>query len=211
MAKQNSDKTNMYLLIIVGIVAVVAIGILVSQGFSSTSGNVVGEAGAAKKTTAKAGASITSGTCSDSDGGVESVVKGTITGYTKAGISSEITDHCYYNTKTGIYTKKLFEYYCDSNNYVAYTEVECAEGACANGICVQDKCQDTDYSNNDDQYYEKGTAYGYDASQTLGWSTDSCASSSQVTDYGCVDGYRLAYVMNCPSSYKCSDGACVKS
>lgn len=69
-------------------------------------------------------------TCTDSDGGIKNLVKGTASGIdakTNAQVSS--TDSCA-NSKT------LIEYFCDANGKVTSTFASCSLG-CSNGACKQ--------------------------------------------------------------------------
>ncbi len=136
----------------------------------------------------KAGA-CTEATCSDSDGGEDKLVAGTVT---KGGISQP--DKC-----SG--TTNVIEYYCSSNDVKSKT-IACGTGyKCVSGACVDvPKCVDSD---NGKDKFEKGTVTT--PSQTY---VDDCYSSTQVLEYYC-DGEDVENEkITCGSGYECKLGKC---
>jgi len=73
--------------------------------------------------------------CSDTDGGIVSTVKGTVSGYYNQQPYS-YTDYCLYANETG---QMVLEYYCSGNIYFS-TILDCEAGiettSCVDGACV---------------------------------------------------------------------------
>lgn len=66
-------------------------------------------------------------TCTDTDSGIDSASRGTITGTNTDGTTFELTDKCYGSVF-------LVEYYCD-NNQQKNQNFKCENG-CKSGVCV---------------------------------------------------------------------------
>ena len=111
------DK-NTYIVLVVLVVAVVGLFVLFSKSFSLSSGNLAGQAVGVSR-------------CTDSDGGLNYVKQGTLSG---PSVSAPQTDQCTSATK-------LKEFYCGSRtarNAVASRMYNCAalKKVCMNGACV---------------------------------------------------------------------------
>ena len=78
---------------------------------------------------------IPSNSCTDTDGGIVSTVKGNVTGYYN-GQPYSYTDYCLYANETG---QIVLEYYCSGKIYSS-TTLDCAAGietiSCVDGACV---------------------------------------------------------------------------
>ncbi len=152
-------------------------------------------------------------TCTDSDGGISYGVKGT----TVRG-SETMIDNCYNGQTFGASTGyAVTEYYC-LDDKIASTTTNCADLAtgyvCENGACIDKTeppvprsiCSDTDGGPND--YATKGKVTSGKVS-----ATDSCASSTILTEYGCHrQGIFVPRSIDCQANNQvCLDGACVNS
>ncbi len=138
MAKEKSEKTNLYLLSIVGIVAVVGITVMLfNGGFGSVSiGDSVDISG--QVISASEGSSSTSIKCTDTDGGSDPTTKGGVKGrwYTTNVLRKE-TDYCKDSST-------LYEYYCKrragseyGSEYAYYVTIVCeGDELCDDGACI---------------------------------------------------------------------------
>lgn len=121
------EKTSLYLLGIVGIVAVVGIVVLLLNGgqvpAQVSEGDIVGFA-------------TTSATCTETDGGLVYTTKGTISGGTWKTTGASYTTKTDYCDPRG----KLQEYYCSSNTTAFVRATNCTtvnpSYICSNGACV---------------------------------------------------------------------------
>jgi hypothetical protein len=198
-------------------------------------GTVIGTNLIVSTSDGKGKCTISSSTCTDSDGGLNYYVKGTISG---PGISPDTaTDDCVWIG--GVYT--LVERYC-LNGAGATLNYVCPNG-CIDGACLKVKCKDYDnspdyinnppYNINPTNYPDLFTkSYGTgiyagsspDNSKIYGqepdplipkpttndYSTyyDHCANDRQLNEAFCMaDGRLGAYGVQCPNG--CKDGACV--
>jgi hypothetical protein len=148
-------------------------------------------------------------TCTDSDGGIDYYVKGTL----KIGNEAK-TDQCLNSTKG-----TLMEYYCGSNTTTDYLLYDCPYG-CLNGACSKNNpsCSDSDGGRD---YYVMGktTAYFF-GSTTLSKRIDSCEiKGNNITSSSCSGSNCYVeenYITNdCKGQieefecvYGCSNGAC---
>jgi hypothetical protein len=149
------------------------------------------------------------GNCTDSDGGKNYYVKGTVT---KGNVVS--SDCCAvngYNSDCVSSSFFLSERYCDSAGNLNTEIINCStvltNGYCKDGVCANEKyCYDSDEGSN---YYVKGYV---DSSMAPGKTWDTCINNTLLLEYQCnptMEGYDLGTNYNCP--YGCEDGACVKS
>lgn len=130
--------------------------------------------------------------CSDTDGGQDTSVKGTV----KKGSDSG-TDNC------SSYSNVL-EYYC-SNNKILSKEIACGNGkSCENGACVASACTDTDGGFN---LYEKGSTKGTSGITYV----DVCSGGNGITEYYCSDGNVFHTTTDCGDMYLCTNGICVEA
>jgi hypothetical protein len=135
--------------------------------------------------------------CTDSDGGNVTYVKGSIVGV-NAGFGTSAADSC---ASVGT----LYEYYCDGTALKRYS-FTCAGRipACSDGRCVA--CADTDSGLN---YVVQGTTKG-----GLGafgnYVTDSCKDSKTLYEYYCGGGsYVNRTEVACPvATPNCLNGIC---
>lgn len=146
------------------------------------------------------------GACSDTDGGKNIAVKGTMTGLFDDGYKSK-SDYC--TEDGGELDGKLLEFYCTTDGKATVADVvECANG-CENGACVEEteaqdqECTDTD---NGKDYNVKGAT-----STELGSFTDFCVSPQLLVENYCDYAYYPRYqgradTYNCTNG--CEEGAC---
>jgi hypothetical protein len=134
-------------------------------------------------------------TCSDSDNGKNSSVKGTAK---SSGL--EFTDYC-------TVFSSVEEYYCN-NLTVGKETIVCERGyECRNGACVLkveeagSNCTDSDSKS----VYTKGITNSSDEIYT-----DDCTEYKSVLEYYCEDKKVKSTSIVCPATYKCDDGSCVR-
>ncbi|MBI2581337.1 hypothetical protein HYV85_06080 [Candidatus Woesearchaeota archaeon] len=165
--------------------------------------------------------------CWDSDGGKDVYVTGITKGiYSDAaggptggttyqgksypnGAYGEFQDYC-----LGL---SMYEYSCFGSgrkSYVTQSDVLCQNG-CRDGACLKElppenKCSDSDGGEN---LYVKGTTSGLTSIGGKDVETDSCSvPGGRLIEYVCNQfNIVLGYSSDCPSGYKCSDGACVSA
>jgi hypothetical protein len=137
--------------------------------------------------------------CTDSDGGKDYNVKGTITGLDGNGVISTDTDFCRDSNV-------LVEWFC-SGVYRTNTNYQCPNG-CKDGACIQKNqtCIDSDGGKD---YYVKGyvTYEGYVLNGELIKEYDTCVGNVLQEKY-CPETGIGTIDYSCPNG--CKDGACVK-
>lgn len=127
------------------------------------------------------------GTCNDSDGGIEEYKKGTVTTEGKSG-----SDFC-------ANSKEVNEYYCSTGD-LALTTLPCGEGyTCKNGACTE-TCEETDVGK---EYGRAGTTYYGNQSFP-----DYCAGELAV-EYYCAGGSVYSESHKCDEGTVCEEGVCV--
>jgi cysteine-rich repeat protein len=135
--------------------------------------------------------------CTDSDGGIYPLVKGTaISG------SYSQTDYC-------SNSNYLIENYCSAGG-ISATTVDCAysyNGTCVDGACVQTvPCTDSDGGKS---YYVRGLIQGMTPAGYFTNSTDYCVDSSILEEYYCYNNLVYDYRYTCP--YGCNNGVCTSA
>ncbi|MFH1503244.1 MAG: hypothetical protein ABIE36_01145 [Candidatus Diapherotrites archaeon] len=156
-------------------------------------------------------------TCTDSDGGYNIMVKGTLYALDANGVS----DTCrliYTNSGGSIQSDSVencngencfvMELYCLSNNNLGYEEIKCEDG-CIGGACIEEKdniennnfCTDSDGGMN---YFIYGTT-----TDSLGAVSDGCSilNDNTLTEYYCSGNSKAHVNYLCPSG--CQNGACI--
>ncbi len=130
-------------------------------------------------------------TCSDTDSPTQNYTqKGTITA--NNGITS--------GTDTCATTSKLTEYYCNAGNsgvsesFNCGASYNCANGACVLNVVAPNTCSDTDSPTIN--YTQRGTV------------TDTCATTSMLTEYYCSQQNVGVSLSNNCGTNGCSAGAC---
>ncbi len=134
-----SEKTNLYLLSIVGIVAVVGVVVLLLN---------VGRVPTQVSEEDLVGLATSSATCTDTDGGFDYLTKGTISGgtwKTTGATYADKTDSC---VTSGRKAGMLLEGFCSDSTHGFYVYKSCATvvGAgyvCYDGACALDSDSDT--------------------------------------------------------------------
>ncbi len=128
--------------------------------------------------------------CSDSDGGIKPLAKGTA----KAGSESG-TDSCEQNGS-------LKEYFCEGST-VSYQYMDCPSGKqCLAGLCVDIQCVDSDEGQ--DKFTKGTTTKGEDSE------TDECEDTSSVKEYFCQANQITSQTIACGTGFECAEGACVE-
>jgi hypothetical protein len=146
--------------------------------------------------------------CSDSDGGNKTLVRGTVSGRFSTGSTFTYTDSCV----TSGNVSKVKEY--TSYKFGNYTcQKGCLNGACisntsntSNTTAVTPSCSDSDGNNT----FSRGYVYGKFSTGSSYNYSDNCFMSgnvSKVTEYYCSgSSYRKG---NYTCAYGCTNGACV--
>ncbi len=211
-------KSDLLILLIVGVVAMVGVGVLLFNT-GTGSGDISGQASSATRTRA---------TCADNDGGSDSqeytlgITTGTWKGTTQ---TKSYTDNCKDTTtineglcvtSSGVQdTSFMGTTAVLSGAYAYYDEINCDEGYCLDGVCSTG-CYDDDNDEGNPGYYSvKGetTDLGTvetDECQLLG--ANNQRSTTTLTEYYCVSGERVSGNKLCSDvdeDYVCSDGACI--
>lgn len=156
----NSEKINLYLLSIVGIVAVVGIVILLLQSSEQsvwTDGDIAGQA--------------TSATCTDTDSGLAYTTRGTVSGgmwKTTGRTYTRGTDYCGSSNK-------VWEYYCSDATHAFVSAKDCATVVGADYVCKNGACIDAD-SDDDGLTNDEEATYGTDEN-------DADSDNDGLTDY----------------------------
>lgn len=141
-------------------------------------------------------------TCTDSDGGENKFVKGTVDVCENNNCDS-IIDSCYSNNQ-------LTEAGCNGNS--AYTTAFNCINGCRDGVClqtapiVQKTCSDSD---NGEDKYTKGTTIQCINGHCDDIITDSCYGLSQLTEAACNDNGMYTTAFICDND--CVDGACIRN
>lgn len=128
--------------------------------------------------------------CDDSDGGIDTSRRGTVT------VSNIITATTYRDDCVDDSTVR--EYYCVDNS-VTNEEIRCNSGqTCSSGRCVEAACEDSDGGRD---YYITGTVTKGTESRT-----DRCTSGNRLTEYYCNGNQINSETYLCPSGYVCNSG-----
>ena len=152
-----------------------------------------------KESSNSGGTDPLSPTCTETDGGYNIDLKGTLT-YGTTTIVESCSD-----------SKTVVEVYCTSAGYEREL-YDCSPGVCQNGMCVQlpatttpattTPCTDTDGGV---RFFTKGhlswPVQGYEVD-------DICNDANYLTEYYCDNGMYKSTNYNCPSG--CLNGACNK-
>lgn len=146
------DKTSLYLLSIVGIVAIVGIVVFILNTSGSTSfsasANLAGQATA-------------SATCSDTDSGFDYTTQGTISGgtwKTTGRTYADKTDSC---VTSGSKAGMLLEGFCSDSTHGFYVYKNCATVVGTGSVCQNGACTNPD-SDGDGLTDTEEAAYGTD-------------------------------------------------
>jgi hypothetical protein len=142
--------------------------------------------------------------CTDSDGGNNPYVKGTVTynGQTS-------TDFCPMIIPSGIpSTTEVYEFYCENGvmkqvTITCPTGTSCQDGACKSSVTTTTtvpSCTDSDGGMNP---YEKGTVMYNNQIYT-----DTCSDPNTLIEYSCGNGQIQKVVYPCEPNFTCQDGAC---
>ncbi len=138
-------------------------------------------------------------TCTDSDGGKVSTVRGTTTMST----GTTLVDAC-----SG--PDSVMEFYCDDSN-AANELMDCDAGyECVDGACVKKSppagqtCQDTESGAT---VYAGGTVKVENDTGLFSF-TDACKDATSITEYSCDGVWLSKSVIACPTGYTCLDGVC---
>lgn len=123
------NKTSMYLLSIVGVVAIVGVIVMLFNSAGILNSTISGQA----ISTAKILNPTIKITCTDSDGADDKYTKGETTGAeSRRDAVSTFTDTCIHFTETA---EGVMEYYCE-NGLVKSNDHACGTNGCADGACV---------------------------------------------------------------------------
>ena len=135
---------------------------------------------------------MNSSACSDTDGGENIYVAGTVTVHTGL-VSAEYLDKC-------MDSSTVEEYYCSGDGY-ATEIVKCPAGyECDGGACREPACTDTDNGVN---IFIKGVVNkGADSYP------DYCTDAQNGIEYYCQDNQVENEEFTCPAGYSCTDGKC---
>ncbi len=142
--------------------------------------------------------------CTDSDGGDNPNVYGTLSGTDADGNIISQTDQCGSGTAT---VNDVFEKVCTDTSYT-YIQHQCANG-CKDGACITlNNCVDSDGGDNPNVY---GTLSGTDADGNIISQTDQCGSGTatvnDVFEKVCTDTSYTYTQHQCANG--CKDGACI--
>ena len=139
--------------------------------------------------------------CTDSDGGINLIIKGIVTGYNDFGTPFNYTDSC-------VNSSAVNEQFCTGVLASAWKKAcpvgtTCSDGAC---ISIPDSCSDSDGGQ---IYTIKGTVTGFYQNQSFS-NTDFC-NGNYLTEYYCWNNGQLNRMINCdqPGNFtSCTSGAC---
>ncbi len=160
------DKTNLYLLSIVGIVALVGIVVFILNNSGSTSFST---------STNLAGQATASATCSDTDSRLDYTTQGTISGgtwKTTGRTYSDKTDSC---VTSGSKAGMLLEGFCSDSTHGFYVYKNCATVVGTGSVCQNGACTNPD-SDGDGLTDTEETTYGTDPN-------DEDTDDDGLTDY----------------------------
>jgi len=162
-------------------------------------------------------------TCTDSDGGKNYYVKGSVNS-SKDDVLSYGTDYCseYYYAPDALGENQVLhyspdaleEYYCTEGHFLGIVLYNCSYG-CRDGVCLSYSnrtnsnlklypCTDSDKGMS---YYIKGTA-----TSSAGSIVDSCTDTGLLNETSCspTDPYAIENTLiSCPLGLGCNDGACI--
>ena len=148
-------------------------------------------------------ATVVSGECTDSDGGINYYTPGKIV--SSEGIKGG--DYCSFGNL-------LVEQYCESSERINAYVYDCADEGkvCKDGACVVEETQCTDSDGGRD-YYESGVARTYDGihDYAIDSAGESCSGNSVIESY-CINGDLQVKqeFYDCATEGKiCQNGACV--
>jgi len=136
-------------------------------------------------------------TCTDSDGGNNTIQRGRIQVLSGFKTFFEEWDTC-------INEGRIREYMCSENNTEAiYQELDCGSGRkCDEGQCIKSSCKETDDGNN---LFVAGTT----TKENMDYK-DECQTVTSVKEFYCFgDGVR-SEIAECPQNYECRSGRCVE-
>lgn len=135
--------------------------------------------------------------CTDSDGGINSGLRGRVTDG-----SNIREDECStYNV--------VKEYYC-ANNRLSDTLVQCQGGyQCSGGVCIPQSqvCSDSDDGRTPNT---RGRVTVTSTAITSNYD-DVCVDDSTVREYFCSGNFQDSERVSCSSSRRCEDGRCVEA
>ncbi|MEM2908973.1 MAG: hypothetical protein QXT05_03060 [Candidatus Bilamarchaeaceae archaeon] len=140
--------------------------------------------------------------CTDSDGGINYNVSGTVRAR-YGGVEQSGTDYCTerIGTLVAYNVPVLIEFYCDDNGRMKNTTYTCPQG-CENGACRQVICFDSDDGKNTERAgYTEGD---YDG--RYGKWYDTCVKEDYVREYYCEDNVVKSDTFRC--EYGCANGKC---
>jgi len=136
--------------------------------------------------------------CSDSDGGTNYLVAGTVT---VGGVN--YTDICQGST--------LLEYYCDGNQMNTDSHDCGVDPGCEAGRCRSageaPKCDDSESSAG---LYARGIVTIANSSGSFTF-TDSCEGDYSLLEYSCSGSALRTEYLDCPQGKECSSGRCVST
>jgi len=175
--------------------------------------------------------------CTDTDGGKNYYVKGTLKGLTTVGQVVEQTDKCFVlgdQVPEGD-IGKLGEYYCCFGSGICLETYDCPNGCqdgacigtiecdadgdcqvaygegytCEDGVCIQESEGVCIDSDGNEHIFKKGTC-----TDNTGSYTDECTTiyGGRIHEYYCGEQglCALEFYPPCPEGYICQDGACIQ-
>ena len=203
------DKTTFYILVIVGIVALLGMGTFFT-GVSNK--DLSGHATSAIKTKSISKTIKTSTACTDSDGGKDYSEKGTTKGIMwsdqDAGVNT-YADSCKDTTALKEFRCVADDGTADGTVFAYFNTATCTDGYCLDGVCVSG-CYDTDG-------YETSIA-GTTTSSGKTYTDECCtdgvdcagySDSGRMKEYMCSNGGISVVYPSCSRGTTCVDGACV--
>ena len=150
-------------------------------------------------------------TCTDSEEAFNPNIKGTVSlsnGTILEDTCCDISNSAAWIDTCSTTKDTVIEYYCSGGEgtHWGFAAAGCGYGyKCEDGACVPASdvlCTDSDGGVN---LKVKGTA-----TDSSGTETDYCYADGALAEYSCLSNYaKKRGYFNCPSGYKCDDGACV--
>ena len=142
---------------------------------------------------------IKSQTCTDSDGGIQKFIYGTVFYGSLQG--SDVCEGGILNNVGDV----LYERYCDEWGNERTEEITCELG-CVDGVCRKSSgndattkilCEDTEGGKN----YDKGgmVSHGEAGTPPSSMTPDKCIDSNTLKEVYCENGYYAEEIVNCPS------------